>query len=170
MLKDQTVPEPVLMTTLVEIEGILNAKPLGYLSSDASDPDPVTPNLLLMGRHDASLPQAIYDPKDLGRRRWRHSQDIADRFWSSFIGHYLPALQERCKWRKDGKTLSMSDVVLIVDPQLPRASWPVERVTQTQPGPDGHVRTASVQVKDRIYVRPVARHILLPAVEDNDGK
>ncbi|XP_023806794.1 uncharacterized protein LOC111946770 [Oryzias latipes] len=38
-------------------------------------PDPVTPNLLLMGRRDASLPQAVYaDTGLLGRRKWRHSQ------------------------------------------------------------------------------------------------
>ncbi|XP_054869388.1 uncharacterized protein LOC129349632 [Amphiprion ocellaris] len=168
VLKDQIVPEPVLLTTLVEVEGILNAKPLGYLSSDPSDPDPVTPNLLLMGRHDLSLPQAVYDPSELGRRRWRHSQAIADRFWSSFISHYLPGLQERSKWKKDGNALSIGDVVLIIDPQLPRASWPVGRVTGAHPGADGRIRTASVQVKDRTYVRPVARLILLPALEDKD--
>lgn len=43
ILKDQTVPDPVLLTTLVEVEGIMNAKPLGYLSPDVSDPTPVTP-------------------------------------------------------------------------------------------------------------------------------
>lgn len=169
VLKDQTVPEPVLMTTLVEVEGIMNAKPLGYLSSDSSDLDPVTPNLLLMGRHDASLPQAIYDPSALGRRRWRHSQALADHFWSSFIRHYLPGLQERSKWRKDGTALSVGQVVLIMDPQLPRASWPVGRITRTYPGPDERIRTASVQVKDRTYVRPVARLIPLPALEDTDN-
>ncbi|CAL9695893.1 unnamed protein product [Knipowitschia caucasica] len=170
VLKDQTVPEPVLMTTLVEVEGIMNSKPLGYLSSDASDPDPVTPNLLLMGRHDASLPQAVYDPGDLGRRRWRHSQALADHFWLSFTRHYLPGLQERSKWRKDGKALSVGQVVLIVDPQLPRASWPVGRITQIHPGADGRVRTASVQVKSRTFLRPVARLILLPPLGDTDDE
>ncbi|KAK7918811.1 hypothetical protein WMY93_010095 [Mugilogobius chulae] len=140
------------------------------MDNDASDPDPVTPNLLLMGRHDSSLPQAVYDPGDLGRRRWRHSQVLADRFWSSFIRHYLPGLQERSKWRRDGKALSVGQVVLIVDPQLPRASWPVGRVTQTHPGADGRVRTASVQVKDRTYLRPVARLILLPSLEDTNDE
>jgi len=114
VLKDQTVSEPVLMTILVEVEGIRNAKPLGYLTSDASNPDLVTPNLLLMGCHDSTLPEAVYDPSDLRRRRWRHCQDIANSFWSSFISHYRPGLQEHSKWRKNGKPLSIS-----VDPQLP---------------------------------------------------
>lgn len=55
ILKDQIVMEEVLRTALLEVEGILNAKPLGYTSSDIADPDPITPNLLLMGRQDASL-------------------------------------------------------------------------------------------------------------------
>ncbi len=56
----QTVTEEVLRTVLIEIEGILNAKPLDYTSSDIADPDPVTPNILLMGQRDASLPQVAY--------------------------------------------------------------------------------------------------------------
>lgn len=43
------VTEEVLHTVLTEVEGILNSKPLGYVSADASDPDPITPHVLLMG-------------------------------------------------------------------------------------------------------------------------
>ncbi|KAE8288370.1 hypothetical protein D5F01_LYC12239 [Larimichthys crocea] len=69
VLKEQSVPETVLCTVLVEVEGILNAKPFGYVSSDVADPDPITPSILLMGRYDASLPQAVYDPSNtLGNR------------------------------------------------------------------------------------------------------
>lgn len=72
VLKDQTVTETVLRTVLIEVEGILNAKPLGYVSSDVSDLDPVTPSTLLMGRHDSSLPQVLYDSSNLwGTRRWK---------------------------------------------------------------------------------------------------
>lgn len=65
----QSVSEDVLYTTLVEVEGILNSKPLGYVSADVADPDPITPNILLMGRRDASLPQVAYAPARIGRRR-----------------------------------------------------------------------------------------------------
>lgn len=46
----QTVSEEVLRTVLIEKEGTLNSKPIGYTSSDIADPDPVTTNILLMGR------------------------------------------------------------------------------------------------------------------------
>ena len=159
----------MLQTVLVEVEGILNAKTLGYVSSDISDPDPITPSILLMGRYDASLPQVVYDPSNtLGNRRWRHSQVLVDHFWSRFIGHHLPTLQERQKWQKDGKCLMPNQVVLIVDSQLPRASWNVRKVTDTYPGVDGRIRTAAINVKDRTYIRPVARLVQLPKLEDDE--
>ncbi len=82
----QTVTEEVLRTVFIEIEGILNSKPIGYISTDIADPDPVTPNILLMGRRDASLPQVLYqDSELLSRRRWRHSQVLAEHFWKHFV-------------------------------------------------------------------------------------
>ena len=54
------VSEEVLRTVLLEVESILNSRPLGYVSTDMADPDPVTPNSLLMGWLDSSLPQVIY--------------------------------------------------------------------------------------------------------------
>lgn len=96
VLREQPVPETVLHIVLVEVEGILNAKPLGYVSSDIADPDPIMPSIVLMGCSDASLPQAVYDPSNtLGNRRWRHSQILVDHFWSRLLRHYLPSLQER---------------------------------------------------------------------------
>ncbi len=131
LLGAQTVTEEVLNTVLIEIEGILNSKPLGYVSSDLADPDPVTPNLLLMGWLDASLPQAVYADSDLiGRRKWRHSQILADHFWSHFIKEYLPSLQPCQKWQKDSASLKVSDVIMVIDSQLPRGLWPIGKVTR----------------------------------------
>lgn len=53
MMGSQSVPTVVLSTVPVEVEGIHNLKPLGYISSDL---DPVT-HLLSIGRWDASLSQ-----------------------------------------------------------------------------------------------------------------
>lgn len=53
----QSVTEEVLRTVLTEIEGILNAKPLGYVSSNVADLDPVTPNSLLLGGQTRHCPR-----------------------------------------------------------------------------------------------------------------
>lgn len=163
----QAVTEEVLRTVMSEIEGILNSKPLGYVSSDIADPDPVTPNLLLMGRHDSSLPLVTYPDSELSsRRQWRHSQILSDHFWSHFIRNYLPSLQSRQKWYTDNPNLQINTVVLILDPQLPRSLWPVGKVISLHLGKDGRCRVADVQVGDKRYTRPVARLIPLPALPE----
>ncbi|XP_026061422.1 uncharacterized protein LOC113045324 [Carassius auratus] len=166
-LGTQSVTFEVLQTVLVEIEGILNSKPLGYTSCNASDPDPITPNCFLMGRPDASLPLTVYPQSELiSRRRWRHSQILADQFWRHYVKFYLPGLQGRQKWQRDTPDIQVGTAVLIIDPQLPRALWPVGKVSEVYPGADTRVRTAKVQVGDRAYTRPVARLIQLPAIPD----
>ena len=39
------------LQTLVEIEVVLNDRPLTYLSADITDPEPLTPSYLLCGKH-----------------------------------------------------------------------------------------------------------------------
>ncbi len=168
-LQSQSMTEEVLRTVLIEVEEILNSKPLGYVSTDVADPNPVTPNLLLMGRLDPSLPQAVYHESELlSRRRWKHMQVLADQFWRQFIKYYLPNLQTRSKWQKDTDYLQPGMIVMILDPQLPRALWPVGQITNVFPGADGRVRTAEVKIKDRIYTRPAARLIKLPSIHNTD--
>lgn len=93
---------------------------------------------------------------------------LADCFWTAFIRHYLPGLQGHPKWRTDVKGLTVGQVVLIVDPQLPRALWPVGTVMETLAGADGRIRIARVKVKEKTYTRPVVRLIPLPHLEDHD--
>ena len=162
VLEDRTVPEAVLHTVLVEVEGIVNSKPLGYASTDIADPDPITPNMLLMGRRDPALPMVLYDDSELrGRRSWRHSQVLADQFWRRFIRSYLPTLQVRQKWQKEVENLAVGDVVMIVDPQLTRSQWPVGKVSELLPTSDKRVRAVRVKVGSRSYERPVARLVKL---------
>ncbi|KAJ7983948.1 hypothetical protein DPEC_G00368720 [Dallia pectoralis] len=121
--KAQPVAEEVLRTVFIEVEGILNSKPLGYVSSDVTDLDPVTPNLLLMGRLDGSLPQVVYPESEiLCKRQWRHSQVLSDHFWSSYIRHYLPSLQVRQKWHTSPADLKENVVVMLVDPSYQELS------------------------------------------------
>lgn len=154
----QHVAEEVLSTVHAEIEGILNSNPLGYVSSDIADVDPTTPNSLLLGQPDHGLPQIYPESELLSRKRWRYSQNLVDHFWAHYVKRYLPKLQTRNKWMTEtGKTLKTVTAVMIVDHQLPRAIWPVGKVSATVPGADGKIRTAEVQVQGRKYIRPVSK-------------
>ena len=158
----------VFNTLLVEIEAMLNSKPLGYVSSDVADLDPVTPNSLLMGRRDAALPLAVYASTEIiGRRQWRYGQALADQFWKRFTSEYLPSLQGRRKWMTDRANIEQGTPVMIVDPALPRARWLIGRVKSVVKGNDGRVRSAVVDTGGRTYHRPVARLIQLPPYSDS---
>lgn len=45
---------------------------------------------------------------------------------------------------------------------LPRAQWPIGRVVKAVASPDGCIRTAEAKIKDKVYLRPVARLVELP--------
>ena len=149
-LSAESEKEQILRMVLTEIERVLNSKLLGYTSLDISDPDPVTPNSPLMGWPDASLPQVVYPESEiLSRRRWRHSQLLADHFWRHFLKYYLHGLQACQKSQTDAPDLWVGTQVMIVDPQLPWALWPVGWVSRVLPGSDDQVRTMTAQGGDR---------------------
>lgn len=117
MVGAQSVAEEVLHTVLTEVEGILNSKPLGYVSSNASDLNPVTPNVFLMGQPDGSLPQVVYpENKLISHRRWKHSHVLANHFWARFIRLYVPSLQTCQKWQATPADVDQNCVVMITDP------------------------------------------------------
>ena len=49
------------------------------------------------------------------RRRWRHSQFLADQFWRRWRREYVPHLIERSKWRNIQRNICRGDLVLIVE-------------------------------------------------------
>ncbi len=83
-----------------------------------------------------------------------------------FIRNYLPSLQTRLSILGCQKQTTYGWLELIVDPQLPRALWPVGRIVQVFPGKDNRVRSAEIKVKDRTYLRPVTKIICLPPMPE----
>lgn len=112
MLQDQVISKEVLVAAVAEVGSILNSTRVGYSSSDLADPDPMTHNLLRIGRHNATLPQAAYGSSELlGHHRWRHCQVLADWLWSQFTRQYLPDLRRRQKWKTSTVDLAVDEVV-----------------------------------------------------------
>ena len=111
-----------ICAVLTEIEGILNSKPLGYVSSDIPDPDLVTLNLLFMGRQDPSLPQIVFI-----RSQSYLAVGVADipKSWLTFSGGNLLIItfQLYTKWQKETVPLQPGVVAMIMDQQSPRALW-----------------------------------------------
>ncbi|XP_043227504.1 uncharacterized protein LOC122384292 [Amphibalanus amphitrite] len=71
------------------------------------------------------------------RQRWRRVQYLSNQFWLRWRREFLPTLQERRKWNRTELNLEPGDVVIIVDADAPRCSWPLGRVVSTYPSSDG---------------------------------
>ena len=54
-----------LQTLVVEIEAVLNDRPLTYQSADITDPEPLTPSHLLYGRRITTLPYSTTENEEL---------------------------------------------------------------------------------------------------------
>ena len=153
--------DEALQTLFCEIENILNNRPLTRASKNPNDLEALTPNHILLLKSQGSIPLGAFNKGDMYvRRRWRQVQHIADQFWKRWPTEYLHTLQERQRWLKVKRNISIGDIVLIVD-NNPRCSWALGRVIATRPDKKGYVRTVSVKTKVNILQRPMHKLCLI---------
>jgi len=85
----------------VEIEAVLNDRPLTHVLSDLSDPEPLTPSHLICGRRITSLPHTVVDEavdptygvSSITELESRQSQ-LIQHFQSRWIKEYLTSLRK----------------------------------------------------------------------------
>jgi hypothetical protein len=165
ILQDRSFPDEVLTSALVEVESIMNDRPIGRCSTDPNDPAGLTPNHLLLARANPSLPvDVIHEPNPTSRQRWRNAQILADHFWRHWTAEVIPSLLKRRKWYADQRHILVGDLVLVIDQSNPRGSWPTSIVEEIYLGKDGVPRSALVRNKGGTYHRPVSK---LCVIEEN---
>ena len=153
--------DDVLHTMFCEVENVVNSRPLTKLSDDIHDDNPITPNHLLLLRGNYAYPWGVTQESDTYRRRWRHVQHLVTQFWRKWLKQYIPELQRRQKWLKPSPNIKTGDLVLIVDENSPRGSWPLGLIQDTNVGRDGLVRSAKIRTRSSVFVRPVTKLVLL---------
>ena len=163
VLKETYVTESVLRTALIEVEAVLNSRPL---TQNSTDPDAYvahTPNHFLHSHRDVGLPlpDVCLDNEINSHRWWRQAQVLADHVCRRWLNEYLPALTVRQKWLRDQITVNKNDLVLLVEKNRPRGHWELGRVVETIPGDDSKVRTVLVRTSTNVYTRPVVKICIL---------
>ena len=136
------------------------------MTDDVQNPTALTPNHFLIGRDNSALAPGDFKDDMNSRKRWRRVQALADHLWSRWKKEYLQTLIHRRKWQTEVRNLDVGDVVLMVKSGTPRGHWPLSRVSQVFPGPDGRVRTVRLTTAaGGAYTRPVTKVALLEATE-----
>ena len=138
-------------TVIIEIESILNRRPLTILSQDSRDLEPLTPaHILYPAKLQGSAPSVVPTDGEVRsnlNKAWRRAQSKVNEFWKAWRTEYLSLLHDRKKWKGTKKNLEKDDIVIIVDESVSRHDWKLARVVNVvDTGP--HVRKVNVRRAD----------------------
>ena len=136
-----------LETIIVEIEGVLNSRPLCYVYDDPSV-DVLTPSHLMVGRrllssfHDDVEPECVDFTTSSLSRRSKFMNEILEHFWKRWRHEYLTELREyhNCRNKTPSKQVRLGEVVLVAEDKIPRNRWRTAVVTELYPSADNVVR------------------------------
>ena len=156
-----------LETLVVEIEAILNDRPLTHVPSEINDLEPLTPAHLLYGRNIVSLPHPVVETDELPDEDYGSHSAITQRqkilsltlqqFWTRWKSEYLTSLREF--HRTTGmniEVIKVGDVVLVHDDSK-RVNWKLAIVESLIRGKDGHVRAAHIRTSTGKTNRPIVK-------------
>uniref|UniRef100_A0A1I7VAN4 Integrase catalytic domain-containing protein n=1 Tax=Loa loa TaxID=7209 RepID=A0A1I7VAN4_LOALO len=147
------------MTTLItEIEGILNTRPLSYVGFD--DYRIIRPTDFISPTASLDIPikyeneEEEYTPyvlktKDNLIKHWTSTLKTLDVFWKLWREDYLASLRERQQKEIHSPRLiekrlpQVNEIVLLVEPNVPRGIWNLAQVIKLNKSLDGRTRSAT---------------------------
>ena len=113
-----------LYTVLVEIEAVLNSRPVTYIYEDEVE-TPLTPSELFCGRRLLDKRNHMVNNERYGdnmskkemEKMAKNEEAVIDHFWNRWSQEYLVNLREYQKMhkQKEEPQISLGDVVLVED-------------------------------------------------------
>uniref|UniRef100_A0A8D8RLR2 Integrase catalytic domain-containing protein n=1 Tax=Cacopsylla melanoneura TaxID=428564 RepID=A0A8D8RLR2_9HEMI len=152
-----------LMTLTVQIEGVLNSRPLCALSTDPSEV-PLTPNHFLNMSALKHIPAECVENTNVNRlTRFQLLDQMVQSFWRKWSLEYLHELQVRAKWHSaTSGPIKPGLVVLLRQANTAPLHWPMGVISQVFPGKDGITRVALVKTSRGEFRRAVVNLCPLP--------
>ena len=163
-----TLSEFDFLTYVVEIERILNNRPITKIPNSPDDWAALSPNAILTGSLADDAPPGKFLKADAYRQCWKKTQYLADRFWHQWTGQYLPLLQPKQKWFGACRNLKPGDLVLVSDEASPRGQWPKAVVVEIILDKRKLVRRVRVRLADgSVLMRDIRKLCLLEGQVDD---
>lgn len=149
-------------TLLIEIEAVLNARPLTYIYDDVEGISyPLSPSQLIYGRRIASTPDEEYSDvkstNDSLTRRMQHHRRLLTQFTTRWSQEYLTSLLEKAKRISDRtkeEILAVGDIVFMKERGTARCLWRMARIEELLPGRDGKIRAAKIRLMTKETHKP----------------
>jgi hypothetical protein len=140
-----------LLTILVEIEQMMNSRPLTYLSEE--NLEAITPYHLMNGRNiavrgDHVVRQYCSNDAVNVENRTKYVAALIEQYWRRFYHEYTTELRESMLYDKNRRSepiLIRGDVVLIKEDKVKPMHWKKGRIIELIAGRDDVVRGVTVQ-------------------------
>lgn len=158
------------LTYVIEIEGILNSRPLTPLSSDPNDLKVLTPGHFLIGDSLTNVPEGDLRAIPTARlSSWQQVQQMKQHFWTRWSKEYLHELTVRKKWHVGNtKEVKIGSVVLLNEDNIFPMQWKLGRIIEAYPGQDGVIRVVMVQTVSGRYKRSIKKLSPLPFIDNQN--
>ena len=168
-----------LQTLLVEVEAIINSRPLTTdVLSDVTSLAPLSPVNLLTMKSKAVMPPPGHftSPDRYCRKHWRRIQHLSNEFWNRWRKEVLLTLQNRGKWNKQQRNCKVGDVVLLKE-DADRNQWPMAKIVAVNSDAKGDVHSIKILVgaanksdnSIRYLERPVNKLVVRVENENDDN-
>ena len=154
-----------LLTIVIEIEGIMNSRPLTYDYSDDIE-EIVTPSHLLIGKR---LLSTFEEPFDDGSnvdnavitKRMKYIRSLSEHYWKRFSDEYLLELRSQHVVGSDATRKPDVGEVVVIGGTTKRNDWRLGKIVSFLSGSDNRNRGAIIKVFDgtrsRYIKRPIER-------------
>ena len=148
-----------MATLLTEVASTVNDRPLTHVG-DVNDLSPLTPNVLL-GAWPAEMGAPSEGPlsRTQAERRQRNLLQLRQSLSQWWALEYLLSLQNFRPQRHH--SMSVGDVVLVMDPVRRRTQWKLTLIEELYWGRDGLRRVVRVRIGKSSFLRPVQRLVPL---------
>uniref|UniRef100_A0A8D8YXB4 Integrase catalytic domain-containing protein n=1 Tax=Cacopsylla melanoneura TaxID=428564 RepID=A0A8D8YXB4_9HEMI len=151
-----------LSTVLVQIEALLNSRPLCPLGSDIDTLSVLTPAHFLHAEPLKHLPAGDVS-QDTHVSRYKLLDQLVQCYWKRWTTEYLHNMQKREKWSSSERPVRVGDLVIVLQDNQPVLSWPLGIVQEVHPGKDNICRSVVVKTQNGCLKRPVVKLCPLPS-------
>ncbi|XP_075157719.1 uncharacterized protein LOC142230985 [Haematobia irritans] len=157
-----------LQTVLIEVEAILNSRPLAPRSDDPNDGEAISPAHLLIGSSLLALPDENIGacPNVNYLKRWQMVTYLKQQFWQQWLRDYVLTLQQKSKWYKTYDSIEEGRLVIVHEDNIPPQHWLLARIVKSIPGRDGKVRVVDLKTTKGIFRRSIHKIAPLPTTEE----
>lgn len=165
-LGEATLTYEELTTITIQVEAILNSRPLTPLTSDPNDLEALTPGHFLIGAPLLAIAEPDVTDKGISSlNKYRQIQHVQQSFWKRWSREYLHLLQQRAKWKTESQNIKPNTLVLLKEANMPPMKWKLGRVVDVIEGSDGLVRVANIKTQGGVLQRAIHNLCPLPVEE-----